>query len=149
MFAGVDPQVPVALELRSPLPRGVLFISLPVAISGLIEFRRLPDGKTQLREARRIGSGIECLHCSGTDRLMLTMAVGCFTGVSTDEDLRLHEPDGSDDLADQRFPPPLGHRLGSAGAVAEIVERTVPGLAAIDRTCREALPRAIDAERVA
>ncbi len=52
---------------------------------------------------------------------MLTMAVGCFTGVSTDEDLRLHEPDGSDDLADQRFPPPLGHRLGSTGAVAEIV----------------------------
>ena len=52
-------------------------------------------------------------------------------------------------LADQRVPPPLGHRLGSAGAVAEIVERTVPGLAAIDRTCREALPCAIDAERVA
>jgi hypothetical protein len=46
----------------------MLFISLPVAISGLIEFRRLPDGKTQRGEERRIGSGIECLHGSGTER---------------------------------------------------------------------------------
>ena len=79
---------------------------------------------------------------------MLTVTVRCLARISSDDDLRLRQTDGSDDFANQHVPSPLGDRLGATRAIPEVVERAVPGLSTIDRTCSEALPRSIDAERV-
>src|SRR3954471_16985144 len=150
-LAGVDPQVARLLVGIDDLAEVRRLAGLPVARDRVVELQRAPRreaGGVELRKTRRVRRSVERLVCDEADRLMVAVAVGLAPVPARDDDERLDQTDGADDLAHDGLASPAPEGVLAVLAEPVVVERAVDDLSAVEVSRLEALPRAHDAERV-